>query len=138
MPLDLGHLQTNTKALRIDYGEAGDVNVTYRPANLTETSIRQLRAIQASATTIDTMEEKLAALNTLLRQLVVSWDLTRDGVPIPLTEEALSEVPMDVRGDIVTAIVGDTRLGERTGTPTRRTSRGSSARKARTSSGKRG
>lgn len=131
MPLNLRNLSSNSATCRVDYGEAGDINITYRIANLTEKTIRQIAVLQDENE--QDFDANMAALNSLLRSLVISWDLQRDGVTIPLTDEALADVPIDVRADVLRNIFEDSRMGEANGTPTAQTSPASSGRRARRS-----
>ena len=115
MPITLRALAQDRHTLRIDYGEdVGDLNIVYTPSLITEKLLAQMTAI----TDDSGMPEVGAAVNATLARIVQSWDLTGDeGAVIPLTEEALADIPIMVRVDILTRLVSDMRLGESTGTP---------------------
>lgn len=120
MPLDLADITTNSATARVDYGEAGDINITFRPENVTEATVTRWRVVakraatDATATADDDDETQLervgAALNTILAQLIISHDLRRRGVPVPPTEEGYATVPLDVRRDMLTAIMEEMSL----------------------------
>lgn len=131
MPLDLQNLQDESATCHIGYGAAGEINLVYRPNAITEKMIRQLRILEDEENR--DFDANMAALNGLIIRLVVSWDLTNKGVPIPLTDDGLSDVPIKIRTDVLNAIFAESRLGEPQGTSTAKKSHGTSARKARTS-----
>lgn len=135
MPLDYRNLQSNTAAVRIDYGEAGDINILYRPNALTEKTIRRLSVLQDSAN-VD-FDANMSAIVGMLVQLIASWDLTANGEPVPITVEALEEVPIAIRMDVLRAILEDGRLGEQIGIASVPTLPATSAQKTQRSSGKR-
>lgn len=114
MPLNLNNLNSNSATCRVDYGDAGDINITYRVGNLTEKTVKQLQVLQDKKQT--DLTRNMAAVNAVLRQLVIAWDLLRDGKPVALTDDALGDVPIDVRGDVLRAIFEGARLGETNGT----------------------
>ena len=137
MPLDLQHLMSDTAEARIDYGAAGDITVVYRPGNVTEKTIRELTVLNtADNTSSDTSDgngtgqalASITAMNTLLLQLLVSWDLTNHDEPIPLTVDGLADVPLSIRGDILRAIFSESRLDPTSAMPTKPASRGTSGR----------
>lgn len=114
MPISLRALAQDRHTLRIDYGDAGDLNIVYTPSLITEKLLAQMSAI----TNDSQVPEVGAAVNATLARIVQSWDVTGDdGAVIPLTEEALADMPLLVRVDILTRLVADMRLGETTGTP---------------------
>src|SRR5579859_234614 len=125
MPLDLHRLISNTAEASVDYGDAGTVNVVYRPGNITEKSLRELAVLNDSDNN-DALTN-IHAMNTVLLQTLVSWDLTNNGEPVPLTVDGLADVPLHVRGDIIKAIFEDIRLDPTTGTPSKPALPGSSA-----------
>jgi hypothetical protein len=120
MPITLRALAQDHHTLRIDYGAEGDLNIVYTPSLITEKLLAQMSAISATSE----MPAVGAAVNDTLARLVQSWDLTGDdGAVIPLTPEALVDIPLMVRVDILSRLVSDMRLGEQTGTPSKTPSR---------------
>lgn len=109
MPLELRNLKTNTATARVDYGEAGDINIVFRPENITEKTIRALDVLDDRSNERDILANT-KAVNTVLCQLIVSLDLTLAGVPVPVTEEGFESVPFLIRMDMARAIVGAIRL----------------------------
>ena len=113
MPFELNNLLSNKAWVEVAVGD--DVlRVAYLPAS---TSLRKqaelqraLREIQA-ATEMDEMEQvKRAAL--LFCELVCDWDMTLNGVPLPVTPETASSLPMPLFGAIMEAITSDRQEGE--------------------------
>ena len=120
MPISLRALAADRQTLRIDYGEAGDLNITFTPSLVTEKLIRQIRAITADSD----VDEMADAINATLLRLVESWDVTDDnGAVIPLTPDGMGDVPIMVRFDILNKLVDEMRLGEPKGTPSPKPSR---------------
>lgn len=116
MPLNLHNLSSNRATVRVDFGDDGDVSIVYRPGNVTEKLIRDVQGMPdgSAAAQADALTS-LAANNSLLRHLIVSWDLEWDGVPVPVTAEAIAEVPADICGHLLRAIVEDMQLHPMTG-----------------------
>lgn len=143
MPLELSNLRNNSKALRIDFGAAGDINLVYRPGNVTPNSIRRLQAVVAAEDApadddADAAIEHMDAIIAFVRDIVVRWDLQRNGAVIPLTDEGLGDVPMEVLMRILGDIGEDASLGETTGAASQPASHATSVKGASTSSRKRG
>lgn len=148
MGLDLDNLTTNSATCRVDFGAAGDVNVVYRPGNVTENSLAKLQYLQEveaqrkadpeRSRNLQEALEYMQAINMLLQQVVIEWDMNRKGVIIPLTEEGLSGVPLDVRARVLSNIFGDAGMDPTNGTPSQPTSPAISVQEANTSSGKQG
>ncbi len=85
------------KPLAVKFGEA-TLNVVYRPLTYTVTELEKMEAGDARAAQV---------VDSMLR-LLVSWDLTdEDENPVPLTEEALREVPTHIFTGIMQAVGKD-------------------------------
>ena len=116
MPISLRALAQDRHTLRIDYGDAGDLNIVYTPSLITEKLLAQMSAL-SDASPMPAVGE---AVNATLARIIQTWDMTDDaGAAIPLTEEALVDIPLLVRVDILSRLVADMRLGEPTGTPSK-------------------
>ncbi|MGZ6321667.1 MAG: hypothetical protein ACXWQR_20485 [Ktedonobacterales bacterium] len=148
MPLDLQNLTTDTATARVDYGANGDINLVYRPGNVTENSLAKLQYLQEMdalrkadpehKSDIKESLEYMGAVNTLLCQMLISWDLKRNAVVIPLTDDALRDVPLGIRMDVLRAIYGDAEINPTTGTPSQPTSPATLEPEVSTFSGKQG
>lgn len=126
MGLDLSNLTTDTARARVDYGANGDINIVYRPGNVTENSLAKLQYLEEvdalrkanpeHKSDIKESLEYMAAVNTLLCQMLIEWDLKRNGVVIPLTDDALRDVPLGIRMDVLRTIYGDAGMDPTNGT----------------------
>lgn len=136
MPYDLSALESNSATCTSQLG----IEVTYRIANITERVIRQLRIL--SDPDNRDMERNLAALRSVVCRLVLRWDLTDHGRPIPITAAAVADVPPEILADVLRAVMEDVQMGEAAGTrsqppsrdPSGTASSGSSVRRASTAS----
>ena len=61
-------------------------------------------AITGDDSNTETIEDALDVLPTALSEMVVEWDLTNNGEPIPPTRESLRGLPMDVLQVLVTSV----------------------------------
>ena len=114
MPITLRALAQDRQTLRIDYGDAGDLNIVYTPSLLTEKLLTRLSSMTGETAMGDAAE----IVNAVLLKLVLEWDLLDDdGEPLPLTVDGMGEAPLKVRFDIMQRIASDMRLGEPKGTP---------------------
>lgn len=109
MPISISALTANRRTLDIDFsGET--LRVTYRPA--------AINAAQEARELEDKADGKhvLSVIRTIT-ETVVSWDLMGDdGQPLPLTEDALMPLGIDILSTITTALVRDA-LPNRTTAP---------------------
>ena len=96
MPIEIGHLVSKRKPLKIEW--AGEtVNIVYRPYSL---SIGQ--EIRDALTGDDRhylIEE--------MRRLLVEWDITEDGQPVPIDEESLERLPLEFLNAVSRAILDE-------------------------------
>jgi hypothetical protein len=107
MGITLSKMASNTAKVVIPVGE-DEVNVTYYPQRVTEKLFGSLTVLSDEKNT-DVMANA-TALNDVLMTLVASWDVTYDdGQPIPITQEALPDVPLTFRASVVNAIEEDMR-----------------------------
>jgi hypothetical protein len=86
MGIRIGHLVNNTRRCEIPLGEAGVLNVTYRPSAFNAAQEQVERDLRDQGAVLRSMAESLVAA-------VISWDLLDDdGEPVPLTHEVEVEV----------------------------------------------
>lgn len=79
------------------------VTIAYRPGGITPETEERLEALGR--------EQRIgASLIALLKDTLVSWDITDDkGKPLPVTEASLRQLPLRLLGDLVRAITEDMR-----------------------------
>lgn len=68
----------------------------------------QLRLL-ADKTNVDG-EQNLKAMVDVLARLVIRWDLTDHGVPVPVTREGIANVPVEIRTDVLAVIIKSARV----------------------------
>ena len=79
MPVRVGKAVVGVKRARIDFGDDGDLNFSWRSGQMTGA---QVDALQEMSDTLATYETLAAA--------IVEWDLLdEDGAPVPLDAEVL-------------------------------------------------
>lgn len=90
MPLDLGELQDNRAPLAIAY--AGTVlNIVYLPERVDNQWVRRFKKLRK----LDPEDEETdRAMLDLMVEMLAEWDLTDRGVPMAVTEENLSRLPL--------------------------------------------
>ena len=100
--------ERESRAVRLDFGDAGDLNVAYFPGKLTYGLMKRINRA-AKADDYDTMLEGfLAVFDT--------WDLLdEDGNPEPLEMAIFEDLGVDVLTQIMTAIQED--AGPKSETP---------------------
>lgn len=124
MPLDLARLAAGIAHLAIAYTDE-TLEVDYRPELVTGRTFGLL-ARAGRGEGLD-----LGALYAEMTRLIASWDLTEDGVPVPIDPGGLERLGMALLGSILQAIVADaaqnpTRAAGRQTRGTAATSNGSS------------
>lgn len=132
MPYDITDLQSNVAECTSELG----ITLTYRLANVTERTLAHLRILEDKAD--QDGERNLKAMTDVLARLVITWDLTDHGEPVPVTREGIADVPADIRADVLAAIVKDAQVDPTTGTVSQPASPATTARSAKSSSRKRG
>jgi hypothetical protein len=65
-----------------------EVNITYNP----EATRQELAALRANLPTLKGEVEQWDALVSALAQMLVSWDVTEHGQPLPITEATLRKL----------------------------------------------
>lgn len=100
MPLDLARLAAGVAHLEIPYGDEA-LAVDYRPERVTGRTFGLLARAHAGG------DLDLAGLFAELARLLVAWDLTEDGVPVPTDAPNLERLGMALVGTILRAILAD-------------------------------
>ncbi len=101
--MNITKYRIRTKELTVDFGEGEVLHLTYYPNEVKLEDILE----PESKTVREAAEE--------LTRTVVAWDLEEDGVPVPITVEALSSLPIQFFLTVQRAIAEDLRPGETTG-----------------------
>lgn len=73
-----------------------EIETVIRPGGVSPATSTRLRAL--STTKVVTEEQQVEATNVILRlmqEIIVSWDLTNGGVPVPTTEEGFTALGYD-------------------------------------------
>lgn len=98
MPIKATSLsERETAKAWVDYGDLGDLNVTYYPGKFTLGFMKRLGNVQTSDDLDGVMAEFCA--------IVTEWDLLdAKGKPLPVSVETAMDQGLDVVSDIVTAI----------------------------------
>jgi len=118
-----------TRDAFVDYGENGKLNFVYYPNRYTPNFEKELASAKD--------ETAGSYLKAMMLPILKSWDvveetpvtdidgkpvLNEDGtpkmtqVPVPLTEEGVGNIPLEVMGDIVKAMAAAMKPGESTPT----------------------
>lgn len=121
MPLELTTLTAGVASIHRDYGEAGDLNVEYYPMLITERTLTMLSIGEIEKP--EQLAEMMARFNAELCRVIKRWDVTINGVVVPLTPDALSTLPLPLRVQVLTEIASDVRMGEASGSASKRLSR---------------
>ncbi len=100
MPISISALTANRRTVNIDFsGET--LKVTYRPSAINAAQEERELADR------ETGHHVMSIIRTLIEN-IVSWDLLgEDGQPLPLTEDALKPLGIDVLQTISNSIVRD-------------------------------
>jgi hypothetical protein len=115
MARDVKNLKSLTETLGVyrtlgeKISEEDDLNIEYRPYGNTTTANKEAAALMDD----DKMEPLIDAGIEQTLEVVTKWDLTLDGVPVPLTLEGIleAEVPQQVFKDIGEAIAKAAKRG---------------------------
>lgn len=93
--------------------EGGDLNATYRPTSYTPKKLAEAQAKAKKAKKANDQDAALASMIESVLDLFVSWDLEDDdGTPIPLTAEALQDVPINVMSELIQEVGRDQQAGD--------------------------
>lgn len=94
---DIDLLYKRVAPAQVTYGDDFVINLTFRP----DKYVAELHnKIVADRTQNPTFDEITDALD----ELVIGWDLTDQGVPVPVTREALNALPIMLLRDMLIAI----------------------------------
>lgn len=98
--MDLMNIVTDVaKAKATFMGET--LNFKYRPALIT-----------ADAVDLLTSAQDVSTMGKFFAELIVSWDLTKAGEPVPVSAEQLMGLPLHLLRSISNAIIEDVPQGE--------------------------
>lgn len=86
-------------------GERAALTVTYRPSAFTV-------EFEAMLTNPPDGVPRVELYLKALEQLLVEWDLTRNGKPVPIKVDALRQLPSRLLARVITAIAQDHAAGE--------------------------
>lgn len=120
--IELSDLLRDERELEIDLEGIGTLNITYMPSAYTP---RRQEIVMGE---INEKRGLVAIAKRLAPPMLVDWNLCQDGEKIPVTEEALMELPGQVLNEIMNAIITDSELG---GKETRKNSGAGSRHKAK-------
>jgi hypothetical protein len=93
---DLASLRANCARADVDYG-GFHIAVFYRPALVNAKTQDVLQKLQEDG--------NFRPLHEELRKILITWDVTLDGVVIPFTEEGFTAVGIGVIGSITNTLV---------------------------------
>ncbi len=117
MPISIAALAANRRTVNIDF-DGDTLKVVYRPSAIN--AAQEHRELEDKA-----VGKYVLSIIHTLTETIVSWDLLGDdGQPLPLTEDALKPLGIDILSKISSAIIADA-LPNRTTQPN---SNGSSPR----------
>lgn len=111
MPITLTKIASNTAKTTVKYGE-DEINIVYLPAKITEKTFAELQTFESMKSSSDVFEG-FESLNSMLAQLIKSWDIFEDEKQTEMFPtddvERLKELPIMLRAQILYAIMGDFR-----------------------------
>lgn len=100
MPVRLSALSADRRTLRIPFGDDA-LTITYRPS--TVNAVQEARELEERASG----RALLAQARSLVESLA-SWDLQDDdGKPVPITEEIMAGLGLDVTNKLMNAMLDD-------------------------------
>lgn len=107
MAVRLSKIKGETRTIRLDFGDAGDLNIVFRPGGITPAREEELQVE-------DTEGRGVRAVIGLLCEIVESWDLLDDtGEPLPLdVDVVMRTIPGDLIGQIFDGMKVATTPGE--------------------------
>jgi hypothetical protein len=101
MPLELSDLKVKRRSVAVQYDDE-IINIEYCPGMVTP----EYQSAMLALAKCDTNEDQVAAWEQILA-VMVSWDITNDGEPLPITRETLGIMPTDLLIAIMQAITAD-------------------------------
>lgn len=110
MPVDLAALRQRRATAVVEYhGEA--FNVAYRPEKYDANMQAKMMQVSRSS--------EFGPLLELLMEMLISWDLTDAGQPVPITPETLGSLPLNLLAEVARAVMREAISGDpTTQTPT--------------------
>lgn len=96
MPIEIGHLINKRKPLAVAW-QGETVNIVYRPYTLgIGQEIRDALAKGNRSYVVEEME-----------RLLIEWDITDQGQPVPINQETLSMLPLELLNAISQAMLDE-------------------------------
>lgn len=108
MPFDLASVERGYGEVPVPYN-GHTIVVQYRA----DIDGRSMRAIQGVIVGVPTAMDKSVRFPDLdsvvaeLARVLVGWDITRDGQPVPITQEEIRRLPADLPFLLLQTVVGD-------------------------------
>lgn len=96
MPDILSAATTGTKERKVEW-EGLVILMEWTPSRITGTALEEV-----------TSQQSAGAVARLLEQVVVAWDVTAAGEPVPTTAEGFMSVPVDLMRAIFTSLNQET------------------------------
>lgn len=94
--MDIRNLVSKNRTFTKDTGDGEAVTITYNPELITPALLSRIGATVSADTSGNPVAqfESPKQIAELLGQVVVSWDLSFDGEPLPPETDALVDLPM--------------------------------------------
>lgn len=108
MPIRLSSLSTDRRTLKVPFGD-DTLTLTYKPSAIN--AVQEAREIADKAAGKVVLSQARSLVESLL-----SWDLLDDdGEPLPLNEEIMGGLGLDVTNKLYSALIDDLLPNRRTG-----------------------
>lgn len=101
MPIELSNMAADVVPVVVYWGE-DECKVSYRPSAITTRRVEQLQAA----------EDDSDAFLDFITAVLASWDVTSGGEVVPITVDALKDVPLPFIRAIVITIMEDSGRGD--------------------------
>jgi len=101
--MDIGALFKKVSSIDIEY-EGEKFGVSYAPQKYTSRVHHEVLESQKT--------QDFVPLVSILTAMLVSWDLTDNGKPLPITEETLSSLPVNLLMMLVGEVMKDVASGK--------------------------
>lgn len=104
MALDIDDLLADTATITFKHGEQSS-QITYRPNLIT---VEKIQSMNVNIGSVDDAQP----LFDFLSDLIVEWEFTKGGQPLPTTQEGIKAVPLPVLTSIMNLVVEAQTPGE--------------------------
>lgn len=102
MPIDLSNLAADEVTVVIFWSD-DEAKVTYRPSALTTRTVEKMQAAS---------EDEAEVFLDFLTKVMARWDVTAKKKKVPITIDALKDVPLTFLRAVVIGIMEDSGRGE--------------------------